>query len=119
SAKRLVDFVATRPVAHVLGTHIEQGSQAYFDYPRGTTYQPKEHVLELSRAHVFELHEAFLKMNGKPEKVVFPDFSVVPRSANTPLSPTIQAGDGLGLQPGTVPVGWKSGGPNCVTVPNW
>ena len=45
SAKRLVDFVAVHPVAHVLGTHIEQGSQAYFDYPRGTTYQPKEHAL--------------------------------------------------------------------------
>jgi len=119
SAKRLVDFVATRPVAHVLGTHIEQGSQAYFDYPRGTTYQPNEHVLELSRAHVFELHEAFQQMKGKPVRVVYPDFSVIPRSPATPLSPTIQAGDGLGLERGVLPTGWKSGGPNCVTVPNW
>ena len=119
SAKRLVDFVATRPVAHVLGAHIEQGRQPYFDYPRGTTYQPDEHVLELSRAHVFELNEAFLKMNGKPEKVLFPSFSVVPRSPKTPLSPTIQAGDGLGLQPGVVPTGWKSGGPDCLAVPTW
>src|SRR4029077_4726924 len=31
SAQRLADFVKTRPVAHVLGTHIEQGSQPYFD----------------------------------------------------------------------------------------
>jgi glyoxylase-like metal-dependent hydrolase (beta-lactamase superfamily II) len=58
SAKRLVDFVATRPVAQVLGAHIEQGRRPYFDYPRGTTYQPDEHVLQLTRAHVFELHEA-------------------------------------------------------------
>ena len=119
SAKRLVDFVKIHPVAHVLGTHIEQGSQAYFDYPRGTTYQPKEHVLELSRAHVFELNEAFLKMNGKPTKMVYTDFAVVPRSANAPLPPTVQAGDGLGLQTGELPKGWKSGGPNCLTVPNW
>src|SRR5262245_3555822 len=119
SAKRLVDFVKVHPVAHVLGTHIEQGSQPYFDYPRGTTYQPKEHVLELSRAHVFELNEAFLKMNGKPLQVVYPDFAVVPRSANVPLPATVQAGDGLRLQPGEMPLGWKSGGPNCLTIPNW
>jgi glyoxylase-like metal-dependent hydrolase (beta-lactamase superfamily II) len=119
SAKRLVDFVKIHSVAHVLGTHIEQGSQPYFDYPRGTTYQPKEHVLELSRAHVFELNEAFLKMNGKPIKMVYPDFAVVPRSANVPLPATVQAGDGLGLQTGEMPKTWKSGGPNCLTVPNW
>jgi hydroxyacylglutathione hydrolase len=119
SAQRLVDFVKLHPVAHVLGTHIEEGSQAYFDYPRGTTYQPKEHVLELSRAHVFELAEAFREMNGKPIKIVYPDFSVVPRIANTQMPRDIQAGDGMGLQPGVVPEGWKSGGPNCVTIPDW
>ena len=81
----MVDFVKLHPIAHVLGTHIEEGSQPYFDYPRGTTYQPKEHVLELSRAHVFELAEAFRKMDGKPVKVVYPDFAVVPRPADTPL----------------------------------
>src|ERR1700728_3745507 len=82
SAQRMVDFVKLHPVAHVLGTHIEQGSQPYFDYPRGTTYQPHEHVLELSRAHVFELAEAFRKMDGKPIRMVYPDFAVVPRIAN-------------------------------------
>lgn len=119
SAERLVAFVKIHAVAHVLGTHIEQGSQPYFDYPRGTTYQPKEHVLELSRAHVFELAEAFRKMDGKPIKMVYPDFAVVPRVANAPQPPNIQAGDGMGLQLGTVPTGWRTGGPNCVTVPDW
>jgi glyoxylase-like metal-dependent hydrolase (beta-lactamase superfamily II) len=119
SAQRLVDFVRVNPVAHVLGTHIEQGSQPYFDYPRGTTYQPKEHVLELSRAHVFELAEAFRKMNGKPIKMVFPDFAVVPRAANATRAADVQAGDGLGLTPGVVPTGWRTGGPNCVTIPSW
>ena len=119
SAQRMVDFVKLHPIAHVLGTHIEEGSQPYFDYPRGTTYQPKEHVLELSRAHVFELAEAFRKMDGKPIKMVYPDFAVVPRPANTPLPESIQAGDGMGLQAGVLPTGWKTGGPNCVTIPSW
>ncbi len=117
SAQRLV--VEVHPIAHVLGTHIEQGSQSYFDYPRGTAYQPAEHVLELSRAHVFELAVAFKEMNGKPVKIVYPDFSVVPRPANAKLPADIQAADGIGLQPGTVPEGWKTGGPSCLEVPNW
>lgn len=119
SAQRLVDFVKLHPVAHVLGTHIEQGSQSYFDYPRGTTYQPKEHVLELSRAHVFELAEAFRKMDGKPIKMVYPDFAVVPRVANSPLPRDVQAGDGMGLQVGVLPTGWRTGGPDCVSIPDW
>jgi glyoxylase-like metal-dependent hydrolase (beta-lactamase superfamily II) len=119
SAQRLVDFVKLHPVAHVLGTHIEEGSQSYFDYPRGTKYQPKEHVLELSRAHVFELNEAFHKMDGKPVNEVYPDFAVVARKANTQMPASVQAGDGMGLQAGEVPEGWKTGGPNCVTIPNW
>jgi hydroxyacylglutathione hydrolase len=119
SAQRMVDFVRLHPVAHVLGTHIEEGSQPYFDYPQGTTYQPKEHVLELSRAHVFELAEAFRKMGGKPIRMVYPDFAVVPRVANAPRPAIMQAGDGMGLQPGELPTGWKTGGPNCVTIPSW
>lgn len=80
---------------------------------------PKEHALELSRAHVFELNEAFVRMNGKPIKMVYPDFAVVPRAANVQLPADVQAGDGLGLQAGEMPKSWKSGGPNCLTVPNW
>jgi glyoxylase-like metal-dependent hydrolase (beta-lactamase superfamily II) len=52
SAKRLADFVLDRPIAHVLGTHVEQSQTPNLDYPRGAIYQPEEHVLELTRAHV-------------------------------------------------------------------
>ena len=45
-------------------------------------------MLELSRAHVFELDEAFRKMDGKPIKVVYPDFSVIPVGA----SPSVPVG---------------------------
>ena len=35
STRRLVEFTATRPVAHILGNHIEQTSTPYLDYPVG------------------------------------------------------------------------------------
>jgi hypothetical protein len=63
-----------------LGTHIEQTRTPYLDYPRGTTYQPDEHSLDLTRGHVLELNDAFLKMQGKLQKVALPDFTVVPRA---------------------------------------
>jgi hydroxyacylglutathione hydrolase len=119
SAKRLADFVAARPVAHVLGTHIEQAATPYLDYPRGSAFQPEEHVLELARAHVLELNEAFERMHGKPEKVLRPEFAVVPRLANTEIPADVRAGDGAGLQPGKLPSSWKTGGPNCLAVPDW
>jgi glyoxylase-like metal-dependent hydrolase (beta-lactamase superfamily II) len=80
SAQRLADFVRDRPIAYVLGTHIEQTRTPYLDYPRGTTYQPDEHSLDLTRGHVLELNDAFLKMQGKLQKVALPDFTVVPRA---------------------------------------
>jgi hydroxyacylglutathione hydrolase len=81
SAQRLVDFIRNRPVAHVLGTHIEQTNTPYLDYPTGTAYQPNEHSLALTRAHVLELNDAFTGiMKEKVQKVALPDFTVVPRT---------------------------------------
>jgi len=80
SAQRLTDFVRTHPIAHVLGTHIEQSSTPYLDYPRGTTYQPSEHRLELTRSDVLELNDAFQSMKGTPEKVALPGFTVQPQA---------------------------------------
>jgi glyoxylase-like metal-dependent hydrolase (beta-lactamase superfamily II) len=87
SAQRLADFVSDRPIAHVLGTHIEQTSTPYLDYPRGTPYQPEEHSLALTRAHVIELNEAFIAMDGKPQKMAFPEFTVTVRAAPRPSAP--------------------------------
>jgi hydroxyacylglutathione hydrolase len=69
------------PIAHVLGTHIEQTKTPYLDYPRGTTYQPEEHSLALTRAHVLELNEGFIAIGAKLQKLAFPDFTIVPRAA--------------------------------------
>ncbi len=84
SAARLVEFAATHPIAHVLGTHIEQTRTPYLDYPRGTTYQPDEHSLDLTRAHLFELHDALAGMNGHAVKVALPDFTLAPSPARKP-----------------------------------
>jgi YVTN family beta-propeller protein len=80
STQRLVDFTMDMPIAHILGTHIEQSRTPFVDYPRGTTYQPDEHVLELSRGDLLELNGALLGLQGKSAKIVFRDMTVVPVS---------------------------------------
>jgi len=79
STRRLVEFTATRPVAHILGCHIEQSSTPFVDYPVGTKYQPKEHSLELGRAHLLELLAGLEAMKGKPARALFRDFTIWPR----------------------------------------
>ena len=79
STRRLVEFTATRPVAHIVGCHIEQSSAPFVDYPVGTQYQPHEHTLELSRGHLLELLAGLEAMHGKPERAWFRDFTIWPR----------------------------------------
>jgi hydroxyacylglutathione hydrolase len=64
SVQRLVAFTRDKPIAHILGAHIENTRTPYLDYPEGTTYQPDEHALELGRAHLLELNEAVMEMRG-------------------------------------------------------
>jgi glyoxylase-like metal-dependent hydrolase (beta-lactamase superfamily II) len=79
STRRLVEFTATRPVAHIVGCHIEQSSIPFVDYPVGTRYQPREHTLELGRAHLLELLHGLEAMHGNPARMLFRDFTVWPR----------------------------------------
>lgn len=78
SVDRLVEFTHGKPVAHILGNHIEQTSTPFLDYPVGTMYQPNEHELALSRGSLLELQEALEGMNGKPRRLALRDFSVWP-----------------------------------------
>ena len=80
SHQRMVDFTKDKPVAHILGTHIEQTSTPFVDYPRGTVYQPEEHVLELNRGVLLELNDALIGLNGKLERVVLRDVILSPRA---------------------------------------
>jgi hydroxyacylglutathione hydrolase len=79
STRRLVQFTATRPIAHIVGCHIEQSATPFVDYPAGTTYQPHEHTLDLARAHLLELLAGLEAMHGKPERAFFRDFTIWPR----------------------------------------
>lgn len=63
SVQRLVDFTATRPVAQILGTHVERRAP-YYDYPRGTHYAPDEFPLQMGRASLLELLEATKLRSG-------------------------------------------------------
>jgi hypothetical protein len=50
------------------------------DYPRGTTYQPDEHVLELTHGVLLELNDAMKRLNGTLERVVLRDVILSPRA---------------------------------------
>lgn len=78
SIKRLVEVTQNKTVAHILGTHIENTRTPYLDYPVGTAYQPDEHVLELGRGQLLELHDALAEMRGRLVRRVTRDFTIWP-----------------------------------------
>jgi hydroxyacylglutathione hydrolase len=84
STQRLVDFTQNKVVAHILGCHIEEMNVPYRDYPIGSVYQPEEHVLELSRAHLLELNIALAEQHGKSARLAYRDFTI------WPMTPEVQ-----------------------------
>lgn len=78
SIQRLVDFLADKPIAHVLGTHIEMSTTPGVDFALGSLVHPNEHGLELRRWHLLELLHAVDAMVGAPFKDVHADFIVFP-----------------------------------------
>jgi hydroxyacylglutathione hydrolase len=79
STLKLVRFTDGKPIAHIVGCHIEQTSTPFVDYPIGTTYQPQEHALTLSRGHLLELLAGLESMREKPVKLALRDFTIFPR----------------------------------------
>ena len=78
SIRRLVAFTRDKPVAHILGAHVENTRTPFVDYPEGTTYQPDEHPLELGRAHLLELNDALTGMHGAIVRRALRDFTIWP-----------------------------------------
>jgi glyoxylase-like metal-dependent hydrolase (beta-lactamase superfamily II) len=78
SIARLVEFTADRPVAHVIGNHIEQTSTPFRDFPIGTLFQSDEHELALSRGSLLELQSALASMHGVPHRLALRDFTIWP-----------------------------------------
>jgi hypothetical protein len=54
--KRLIAFVDTHPVTHVIGCHVEI-SRTGEDYPYGVTYQPDEAPVQLTVAELRKAYE--------------------------------------------------------------
>lgn len=81
SVARLAQFVATHPIAHVLGAHVEMTATPKQVYPYGTIFQPNEHVLQLSTAHVMELDAALTAIGANPGTGSYPhdDFVIDPQ----------------------------------------
>jgi hydroxyacylglutathione hydrolase len=63
SATRLIEFLANRPVTHILGGHIERDIAGH-TYAAGSTYHPNECPLELSRKDLLRLPAALASFNG-------------------------------------------------------
>jgi hypothetical protein len=78
SVDRLVRFTEGKPVAQILGNHIEQTRTPYLDYAEGTLYQPEEHELQLSRGSLLELRDALASLNGHPARLALRDFTIWP-----------------------------------------
>ncbi|WP_419192373.1 MBL fold metallo-hydrolase [Engelhardtia mirabilis] len=58
SISRLRDFVEDKPVAWVMGTHVEMKSTPFEAYTYGTKNQPEERDPQLEKKHLQELDEA-------------------------------------------------------------
>jgi hypothetical protein len=63
SALRVVEFLKTRPLTHILGGHIELNA-AGRAYRFGSHYHPNEHRLELAREDLTALPAALETFNG-------------------------------------------------------
>lgn len=79
SVTRLVEFTAGKPIAHILGNHIEQTRTPYVDYPVGTIYQPDEHELQLSLGALLELQAALASQHGHAGRLAMREFTIWPR----------------------------------------
>lgn len=84
SIRRLVAFTRDRPIAHVLGAHIEHARTPFLDYVVGTKFQPDEHGLELSRGHLLELNAALDQMGAAIVQRAMRDFTVWPVAPRRP-----------------------------------
>jgi hydroxyacylglutathione hydrolase len=78
STERLIAFLHDKPVAHILGNHIEQTSTPFLDFPIGSIYHPNEHVLELTFGTLLELEDGLKSMHGVPHRLAMRDFTVWP-----------------------------------------
>ncbi len=76
SAARLAAFARRHEIGHVLGNHIEMTATPGRIYPIPCNFQPHEHALPLTAAHIEELHLACEAMADAPRRDVHDDFII-------------------------------------------
>lgn len=81
SVDRMVTFTKGKIITHVFGAHVEETRTPFLEYPFGTIYQPDEHELSLSRAHLLELKTALDEMGDKPVVRAMSDYTISPSNA--------------------------------------
>jgi glyoxylase-like metal-dependent hydrolase (beta-lactamase superfamily II) len=75
---RVADFTRSRPVAWILGNHIEMTQTPGRDYPMHFPSHPLEHRLELPSSRLLELRTAVDAMGDLPRLEVHDDFIIYP-----------------------------------------
>jgi hypothetical protein len=78
SIDRVADFTRSRPVAWILGNHIEMTQTPGRDYAMHIPTHPLEHRLELAYASLLELRAAVDAMGELPRLEVHNDFIIYP-----------------------------------------
>jgi hydroxyacylglutathione hydrolase len=78
STEHLIAFLEGKPVAHILGNHIEQTRTPFQDFPIGSIYHPDEHVLELTYGTLLELENGLQSMKDSPRRLATRDFTIWP-----------------------------------------
>ena len=78
STERLIAFLNDKPVAHILGNHIEQTRTPFKDFPIGSIYHPDEHCLELTFGTLLELEQGLASMQAMPHRLARRDFTIWP-----------------------------------------
>ena len=76
SMERLVEFVRTRPVTHVMGCHIEMTRAPGRDFPLGASYQPGERPLQMGVDRITAIRDATVAIGGRRGVHAFDDFII-------------------------------------------
>ena len=63
SAQRVAEFIGSRPIAHVLGAHIEMNQEEEL-FPWQSTHHPHERALSLTKEDLLSLPETLRSFNG-------------------------------------------------------
>ncbi len=85
STERLIAYIEGKPVAYILGNHIEESSTPFLDYPIGSIWHPQEHRLQLSFGDLLALEDGLKSLHGTPRRLAMADFTI------WPVTPTSQA----------------------------